>query len=324
MNSILRKLVLIAPLVVIHATAQSATEFPTKPITVIVPFSPGGSTDTVARIISQKLAEELNQSVVILNKAGANTRIGTELAKRAAPDGYTLVLATNGHTTNSVMYKTVAYDPIKDFEPVIYVGATPNVIAANPGSGIKTLKDLEDAARSKPERVFYATAGQGTIQHFTGALLDEVAGTKMMHVAYKGGGPAAVDVIAGQVPILISGLPAAISYIKAGALKPLAITSMNRSSIVPDVPTVAESGYPEFESNFWFMILAPANTPEGVVNKLNQAFNNVLEQPAVRKQLGDQGVETGGGSIADAAKMLTVDLAATRKLVQSAGIPKLD
>ena len=324
MNSILRKLVLIAPLVLIHATAQSTPEFPTKPITVIVPFSPGGSTDTVARIISQKLAEELKQPIVILNKAGANTRIGTELAKRSAPDGYTLVLATNGHTSNSVMYKNVAYDPIKDFQPVVYVGATPNVIAASPDSGIKTLKELERAARSKPERVFYATAGQGTIQHFTGAQLDEVAGIKMTHVAYRGGGPAAVDVIAGQVPILISGLPAAIGYIKAGALKPLAVTSTKRSSIIPDVPTVSESGHPDFESNFWFMILAPANTPKGVINKLNEAFNTVLQQPATRKQLADQGVETGGGSVADAAKMLTVDLAATQKLVKSAGIPKLD
>ncbi|NGM88668.1 tripartite tricarboxylate transporter substrate binding protein [Parapusillimonas sp. SGNA-6] len=324
MKTTIGKLALLAPLILGSGPAQSAADFPTKPLTLIVPFAPGGSTDTVARIISQKLSEELKQSVVILNKAGANTRIGTELAKRSAADGYTLVLATNGHTSNPVMQKEVSYDPIKDFQPIVYIGATPNVIAANPKSGIKTLQDLQDMARSNPEKVFYATAGQGTVQHLTGAKLDEVAGTRMMHVAYKGGGPAAVDVIAGQVPILISGLPAAIGYIKAGSLTPLAVTSKERSSIVPDVPSVASSGHPGFESNFWFMILAPANTPESVVATLNTAFNKVLQQPEVRKQLAEQGVEPGGGSASDAANMLLEDLAATKKLVQAAGIPKLD
>jgi tripartite-type tricarboxylate transporter receptor subunit TctC len=207
MKSILHNVVLLAPLVLLSSPAPAAKTFPAQPVTVIVPFAPGGSTDTVARIVSQALSQKLGQPVVIQNKAGANTRIGTDLAKRAVPDGYTLVLATNGHTSNAVMYKNITYDPIKDFTPVVYIGATPNVIAAHPGSGLNTLKALENTARAQPDKVFYATAGQGTIQHFTGAQLDEVAGTKMSHVAYKGGGPAALDVIAGQVPILISGLP---------------------------------------------------------------------------------------------------------------------
>ena len=324
MKSILHNVVLLAPLVLLSSPAPAAKTFPAQPVTVIVPFAPGGSTDTVARIVSQELSQKLGQPVVIQNKAGANTRIGTDLAKRAVPDGYTLVLATNGHTSNAVMYKDITYDPIKDFTPVVYIGATPNVIAAHPGSGLNTLKALEDTARAQPDKVFYATAGQGTIQHFTGAQLDEVAGTKMSHVAYKGGGPAALDVIAGQVPILISGLPAAIGYIKAGSLKPLAVTSAKRSAILPNVPTVAESGHPGFESNFWFMMLAPANTPANVVNTLNTAFNDVLKNPKVQEQLAAQGVEAGGGSAADATNMLANDLQATRKLVQSAGIPKLD
>ncbi|MDO8300595.1 tripartite tricarboxylate transporter substrate binding protein [Lacisediminimonas sp.] len=304
----------IAPL----AHGQNA-DFPNQAITLIVPFAPGGSTDIVARLLGKEVGTLLGQSVIIENKAGANTLIGTQQARRAKPDGYTLVIATNGHTSNPVTNKNASYDAIKDFSPVVLVGSTPNLIAVNKNVGVRTLPELEKLAREKGKFPF-ATAGQGTPQHFTGEQLNQQAKLKLEHVAYKGGGPAAADVMAGHVPMLITGLPPALPLVKAGNIIPIAVTSLKRSPVLPDVPTVAESGHPGFTSTFWFAILGPTGMPPAVVAKLNGAFNQALKNQDLRTQLMSQGVDLAGGSPQELASFLQSDVDGLRKLIAAAGI----
>ncbi len=307
------------------AWAQSgASAYPERAIKIVVPFAPGGSTDVVARVIGKQLGEELKQAVVIDNRPGANTVIGTEIVAKSPADGYTLVMATNNHTSNVSMYRKLPYDTEKAFTSVALLGWTPNLIAVNAKVGERSLKDLVAAARVKPDAFSFATAGHGTTQHFTGELLNQLAKTRMTHVGYKGGGPAATDVIAGHVPILISGLPPAMPFIKNGALRPVAVTSAKRSAILPDVPTVAESGYPGFDATFWFAILVPAGTPAAIVATLNSALNTSLKNAEVQKQLAQQGVEIEGGGPADLDAFLKADTKKWADLVQTSGIKLLD
>lgn len=297
-----------------------AQGFPSGPVHLVVPFAPAGSTDQVARVIGKKAADLLKQPVLIDNKPGANTIIGTEFVAKAKADGYTIVLATNGHTSNPSLYSKLPYDAEKDFSPVIYIGSTPNVIAANEKTGIKSLQGLLEAARAEPGKLDFATAGQGTTQHLTGEMLKTLAKVDMKHVPYKGGGPAASDVIAGHLPVLISGLPPAMPFIKAGSLTALAVTSAKRSPILPDVPTVAEAAFPGFESTFWFALLAPRDTPKSVIDELNRVFNAVLQAPDVRQQLSELGVDVGGGTVQQAAAFLRSDTEKWAKLVKNSGI----
>jgi len=308
-----------------RGVAQPAADaFPQRPVRIVVPFAPGGSTDVVARILGKRLSELLQQSVLIDNRPGANTVIGTEHVAKSAPDGYTLVMATNNHTSNVSMYRKLPYDTGRAFAPVVLVGSTPNVIAVNPKLPSRSLAELLDAARANPGGIGFATAGHGTTQHFTGELLNQLAGTRMNHVGYKGGGPAATDVIAGHVPVLISGLPPAMPFIKSGALLPLAVTSTRRSPILPDVPTVAESGHPGFDATFWFAILAPAGTPQPVLARLNAAFNDTLQDAEVRRLLGAQGVDIAGGTAAQAQDFLDTDTRKWAELIRASGIKLLD
>jgi tripartite-type tricarboxylate transporter receptor subunit TctC len=304
------------------ASAQST--FPSAPIRLVVPFAPGGSTDQVARVIGKKVSDLLKQPIVIDNKPGANTIIGTEFVARARPDGYTLVLATNGHTSNSSLYPKLPYDAEKDFAPVAYIGSTPNVIAVNQSNGAKSLQDLIQMVRSNPGTIDFATAGHGTTQHFSGEMLNSLAKVDLKHVPYKGGGPAAADVIAGHVPVLISGLPPAMPFINAGRLIPLAVTSMKRSPILPNVPTVAEVGFSGFDSSFWFAVLAPRDTPQAIVQELNKVFNDVLKSPDVQKQFAELGVDIGGGSALELAVFLKTDTQKWAKLIKSSGIKLME
>ena len=300
------------------AGAQAA--YPSRPVRLVVPYAPGGSTDGVARIIGRRAEDLLKQSVIIDNRPGANTILGTDFVARSKADGYTLILATNPHTSNSSLYGTVPYDAEKDFAAVIYIGAKPNVIAVNQKIGVKSLKALLEMAKANPGKLDFATAGLGSAQHLSGEMLGMQAGAKFQHIPYKGGGPASVDVIAGQVPILISGLAAAMPFIKAGSLIPLAVTSANRAAVLPDVPTVAESGFPGFESNYWFAVLAPRGTPKSIVDELNRVFNAVVQTPAVRQQLADLGVDTTGGAVQQADDFLKDDAQKMSKLVKATGI----
>jgi tripartite-type tricarboxylate transporter receptor subunit TctC len=307
-----------ATAVSLAAGAQSA--YPSRPVRLVVPYAPGGSTDAVARIIGRSAEDLLKQSVIIENRPGANTILGTDFVARSKADGYTLVLATNPHTGNPSLYGSVPYDAEKDFSAVIYLGATPSVIAVNQKIGVKSLKALLDMAKANPGKLDFATAGLGSAQHLSGEMLGLQAGVKLQHIPYKGGGPASVDVIAGQVAILIAGLTAAMPFIKAGTLVPLAVTSASRAAVLPEVPTVAESGFPGFESNYWFAVLAPRGTPKAVVNELNRVFNAVVQTPAVRQQLVDLGVSTAGGTTQQAEDFLKDDAQKMSKLIKATGI----
>jgi tripartite-type tricarboxylate transporter receptor subunit TctC len=309
--------------IVVSSLAQSQA-FPSKPIRLIVPFAPGGSTDIVGRVIGAKLSESVGQQIIIDNKPGANTIIGTEIAAKSLPDGYTLVIATSSHSSNPSMYKKLPYDTVRDFASVIYVGSTPNVIAVNPSLPARSLKAMLDLSRSKTAQLDFATAGHGTTQHFTGELLNQLAKTRMVHVGYKGGGPATIDVIAGQVAILISGLPPAMPFVKSGKLYPIAVTSLRRSPILPEVPTVAESGFPGFDTSFWYAILAPAGTPKPTVGRLNDAINATLKVQSVREQLMSQGVDIAGGTSEDLDNFLKQDTDKWAKLIRASNIQLLD
>ncbi|HEY4068762.1 MAG TPA: tripartite tricarboxylate transporter substrate binding protein [Burkholderiaceae bacterium] len=320
-TNIIRRSVLLGSMamaVSLGATAQPP--YPSHPVRLIVPYAPGGSTDGVARIIGRAAEDLMKQSVVIDNRPGANTIVGTDFVARSKADGYTLILATNPHTSNPSLYASVPYDAEKDFSPIVYVGATPNVIAVNPKTGLKSLKALIEMAKATPGKLDFATAGLGSVQHLSGAMLGLQAGVKFQHIPYKGGGPASADVLAGQVPILISGLAAAMPFIKSNTLTALAVTSANRAAVLPDVPTVAESGFPGFESNYWFEVLAPRATPRAVVDELNRVFNAVLQLPAVRQQMADLGVDVTGGTVQQAEEFLKDDTQKMSRLVKATGI----
>lgn len=320
MNFDRRRILIGASAMAVSLAAGAQATYPSRPVLLVVPYAPGGSTDGVARIIGRRAEELLKQSVVIDNRPGANTIVGTDFVARAKADGYTLILATNPHTSNPSLYGNVSYDAEKDFAPVIYIGATPNVIAVTPKIGVKSLKGLIEMAKTHPGKLDFATAGLGSAQHLSGEMLGMQAGVKFQHIPYKGGGPASVDVIAGRVPILISGLAAAMPYIKAGSLTALAVTSATRAAVLPDIPTVAELGFAGFESNFWFAVLAPRETPKAVVDELNRVFNAVVTTPAVRQQLADLGVDTAGGTIQQAEGFLKDDTQKMSQLVKATGI----
>jgi tripartite-type tricarboxylate transporter receptor subunit TctC len=269
-----------------------------------------------------RAAEELlKQPVIVDNRPGANTIIGTEFVARSKPDGYTLILATNAHTSNPSLYASVPYDVEKDFTAIVHLGNSPNVIAVNPKVGVTSLKALIQMAKASPGKPMdFATAGLGSAQQLTGEMLALQAGVKFQHIPYKGGAPASADVIAGQVPILITGLAAALPFVKSGALVPLAVTGAKRNAALPDVPAVAESGFAGFESDGWFEVLAPHGTPDSVVSQLNQTFNAMLQAPAVRQQLAGLGVDGVGGTPQQAEDYLRADTQTVSKLIKTIGI----
>ncbi len=273
--------------------ALAAAAYPDKPIRLVVGFAPGGINDIVARIIGQKMGEDLGQSVVVDNRAGAGGTIGAEIVAKSKPDGYTLLL---GSVSNIAMapsqYKELPYDPTKDFAPVALVAASPNILVVNPKFPVHSVKELIALAKQKPGSINYASAGNGTSNHLTVELLKSMADINLVHVPYKGDGPAMTDVIAGQVPMMFPTLPAALPHIKSGMLRAVAVSSPRRSALVPDIPTVAESGGPkDFAVSVWVGVLAPKGTPKDIVDKLNAEIRKVVAMPEVKQKLAAQGAE---------------------------------
>jgi tripartite-type tricarboxylate transporter receptor subunit TctC len=311
---------LIGPL----AAPATAQEFPQREITLVVPFAPGGSTDFVARTVAAFVERELGQPVVVSNMPGANTIIGTEFVANSAPDGHTLVVATNGHTTNTSMYRSLPYDAETDFTPVVLLGATPNVIAINPQVTVETLEELIEYAAGLGRPLPFATAGHGTIQHFTGELLGIIAGIEVEHIAYPGGGPAATDVRAGHVPLLVSGLPPAMAHLEGGHLTALAVTSRDRSPALQDIATAYELGMTDLVSSFYLAILGPAGLPDDVVETLNAAFNSALQDPDTATRLTDGGVIIEGGSPQDLAAFMAADTELWARVIAESGIEMIE
>ena len=303
------------------STTVAQASFPAKPIRLVVPFPPGGANDEIARPISQALTESLKQSVFIDNKGGAGGIIGSQAVARAAADGYSLLFISAGHAINPSLYD-LPYDSLRDFEPVILVGEGAYVLVATPTLPANSVTELVALAHKEPAKLSFASAGIGNATHLAGELFKKQTNINIFHVPYKGGGPALVDVAGGQVSMYFSSTIAAAPFLKERRVKPIAVTSKHRSATLPDVPTVAESGFPDYEVTAWWAVLAPRGTPDHIVRKLNDEINRALRLPAVRKPLQAQGIEPKGGTSAAAASFIAQEIEKWRAVVASAGISK--
>ena len=305
-----------APMTVL---AQAA--FPTKPIRLIVPFPPGGGTDILSRLVAQKLTESTKWTVVPDNRAGAGGTIGLTEAAKAAPTGYDLVM---GQKDNMVvgpwLYKNLPWDPTKDFSAVAHVAYTPVIIATGANSRFKTLADVVAAAKAAPDTITYGSPGNGTTIHLAGDLFEKAAGIKIRHVPYKGSNPAMMDALAGNIDLLVSSVPSAMAQIKAGKLRPLAVTSAKRSSSLPDVPTVAEQGFRDFDVTTWYGVFAPAGTPKDIVNTLNAEVNKLLATPEMKDAIHAQGAEPQAMTPEQFGALLKADHQKWRGIVQGSGV----
>jgi tripartite-type tricarboxylate transporter receptor subunit TctC len=276
------------------AGAQSA--YPTRPVTLVVPAPPGGQTDVVARIVAQHLAGKLGQPVVIENRAGAGTNVGTAHVARSAPDGYTLLIAAINFTANPALTKDLPYDPIRDFRMVVHLTSNPNVLVANVDSPYQSLQDLLDAAKAKPGALTYGSAGIGSSMFLFMEMLKSMTNVDILHVPYQGSARANTDLMGGQIAMVFDSLPGALPLVEGKKIRALAVSGAQRATQAPSIPTVAESGVKGFEAESWLGIVAPAGTPDDVVQRINTAVNEVLEMPAVRTQLAGMGARVVGGS----------------------------
>jgi tripartite-type tricarboxylate transporter receptor subunit TctC len=277
---------------VLSAGAARAAEYPERPVQLVVPFPPGGAGDVLGRILAKGLSRELNQSIIVENKAGAGTILGAQYVARAQPDGYTLLLSSGTtFTVNPAIYDKLPYDTVRDFEPVGMVGRAALIIVANPQEPYSDVKGLVAAVKPHPDTFSYGSFGIGTVSHFAGEMFQEAAGTRMTHIPYKGSSPAITDLIGGQIPILFDTVVSAMPHIKSGKVKPIAVTTAQRSSFLPDVPTVAESGYPAVNMDTWIAVFAPKGTPPEARAKLTQALAATLADQATQEQLRNGGFE---------------------------------
>ena len=302
------------------APVALAQAYPAKAIRVIVPSSPGGGTDILARVIAARLTEAWGQQVVVENRAGAGQMIGIELAAKAAPDGYSLLMAASTLAINPVMYKKVPYDALRDFAPITQAAALPNILVAHPSLPVKNVKELVALAKARPGQLVYASAGHGTSPHLSFELFLYMTGTKMIHVPYKGTGPGAVDTVAGQVQLMMPNLLTALPHVKSGRLRALGVTSAKRSAGVPDVPTIAQAGVPGYEAIQWYGLLAPAGTPREIVMKLHGEIVKILAAPDTREKLSSDGAEPVGSTPEQFAAFIRAETEKWGKVVKAAGI----
>lgn len=302
------------------AVAQGSDGYPTRPIRLVIPVAPGGSNDIVGRFVAQSLGARLGQQVVVDNRAGGSGIIGTELVARARPDGYTLGLASITHTMTPATHKKLPYDPVKSFTPISMIGSGPNVLATGPAIQVSTVKELIATAKAKPGQLRYASTTPAGLHHFAGELFKSMAGIDVLHVPYRGGGPAMIDVISGQVEMLIVTVISGLPNIRAGRLKPLAVTSLKRTPVLPDTPTMSEAGVPGYESIVWWGILAPAQLPPAILNRLNSEIVAVLRDPETAKRLESQAAEPMITTPAQFAKLLSSELAKWDKVAKQSHI----
>ena len=300
--------------------ALAQTAFPTRPIRIVVPFPPGGTTDLLARAAAQKMAEAWKEQAVVDNRPGAGGNIGAELVAKAPPDGYTMLMGTVGtHSINASLYAKMPYDHVRDFAPVILVAAVPNVLVVHPSVPVNSVAELIAYAKANPGRLNFASSGSGTSIHLAGELFKVMAGVTMTHVPYKGSAPAIADLVGGQVQLMFDNLPSALPQIKAGRLRALGVTSAQRAPALPDVPTIAESGLPGYEASSWFGLLAPAGTPKDVVAKVNGEVARWLASPEAKEKLLSQGANAAGGTPEDFARHIAAETAKWQQVVKASG-----
>ncbi|MDB5864409.1 MAG: hypothetical protein JWO70_2215 [Betaproteobacteria bacterium] len=294
--------------------------YPVKPVRWIVPWPPGGGADTLTRIVSPKLSEALGQQIIVDNRGGAAGNIGAELAAKSPPDGYTIAFAYSGtHSINPSIYSRMAFRE-SDFTPVIWLSSVPQVVVVHPSLPVKNIKDLIALDKAKPGQLSYGSSGSGAINHLTGELFNSMTGTKLVHVPYKGGGPAAVALLSGEIG-MIFGEPASIAQqVKAGRLRAVAVTSAKRSLFLPDLPTVAESGVPGYEVTSWNGVLAPAGTPAEIVRRLNSDLNRIIAAPDMTKRMIEFGFEPVGGPPERFGEFIRAETAKWAPVVKKAGV----
>jgi tripartite-type tricarboxylate transporter receptor subunit TctC len=306
------------------AVSAGAQTFPAKPIRVVVPFPPGGGTDIIAREITHKLTAQLGWTFVIDNKPGTGGNLGIDAVAKAAPDGYTLGLGQSSNLAiNPTLYSKMPYDSVKDLAPVGLVASAPLVLVVATTSPYKTLADVVAASKAKPGSLNFASPGNGTVAHLSGELFQKTAGVKFTHVPYKGAAQAVTDLIGGQVELYMSSVPTMIGHIRNGKMRALAVSSLNRVDDLPQVPTIAESGYKGFESVTWFGFVAPAGTPKDVVTKFNAEMAKALQAADVKKKLGDQGADVLGGTPEQFGTLIKTDIARWAPVIKESGA-KLD
>ncbi|UAN00761.1 Bug family tripartite tricarboxylate transporter substrate binding protein [Achromobacter mucicolens] len=300
--------------------AAMAQTYPAKPITLVVPHSAGGTSDILARTVAAEAAKTLGQTIVIDNKGGANGTIAAKQVASSAPDGYTLLLATaSTHGINPSLYSRISYDAIKDFTPVTLLATVPNVLVVAPNVKAGNVQELIAFIRSQGDKTNMGSAGAGTPGHLAGEMFKSEAKLQFTHVPYKGGSPAITDLIGGQIDFMFTTIPGVLPHVKAGSLRALAVTSPERSSAMPDVPTMAESGLPGFQAVSWHGIVAPAGTPDAVVARLNQALTGALAAPEVKQRLMEEGARASGVNTAEFGKFIQTEMAAWAKAVKDSG-----
>lgn len=312
---------LVAAAILAAAPAMAQADYPSKPIRIIVPFSAGGIVDSIARLIGDKLSTRYGQPVVIENKTGAGGAIGTDFVAKAPADGYTLLLVSPGHAVNPTLRKSVTWHPVRDFRGIAGVGVVPNVIVVHPDVPVKSMAELIELAKKSPTPLTYATAGVGTSNHLSGELLAQEAGVKLTHVPYKGQPDAMSDLLSGRVTMMPLTTALALPHIKAGKLKPLAVTTATRSSALPDLPTVAEAAkLPNYEVGTWFGLVAPKKTPDAVAGKLATDVAEILTMPDVKQKLGTLGMELNPQSPAEFDDLVSREFTKWARVMKQAGI----
>ncbi len=310
----------LAAVAVPHGAAQAQTAYPAKAIRLIVPFPPGGGTDMIARAVAQKMADQNKWSVIVDNRPGAGGNLGVDAVAKADPDGYTLVMGqTSNLAINPTLYKKLPYDPLKDLAPVALVSSSPIVIAVPVNSRFKTFADVVAASKGKPDALTLGYSGNGTVAHLAGELAENAAGIHLRHIPYKGAAQAMTDLVGGQIDLYMSSVPTLLGQVRNGKLKVIAITSAKRSPQLPDVPTLAESGYKGFEAVTWFGILAPAGTPTPILAQLNKAINAALQQPDVADKLRSEGGDVLGGTAEQFSALLKAEVPRWAKIVKDSG-----
>jgi len=303
------------------AAPVEAQTYPARPVKIVVPATPGGAIDLIARSLADKLTPSLGQAVVVENKPGAANNLGTDFVAKSPPDGYTLLICASSHATNKHLYKSLNYDPVKDFEPVIYTHVVPLLLAVHPSVPAKNVAELTAWIRANPDKAVYASSGSGSSLHMAAELFMSMTKTKMQHVPYKGSSAAHPDLLAGRTAMIFDTITAIAPHVKSGGVRGIAVTTLKRSSAMPELPTIAESGLPGYDASTWGGILAPAGTPKSIVAKLNEAMNAALRQDDLRSRLTASGIEIQGGTPGDFAKVIQAEVDKWGRIVKEAGIP---
>ncbi|MDQ5849018.1 MAG: tripartite tricarboxylate transporter substrate binding protein [Pseudomonadota bacterium] len=321
MHARIAALIRIAVLAALGATSALAQTYPAKPLRILIAQAPGSATDVISRVVAHRLSEGLGQPIVIEARPGAGGVVGTEAAARAAPDGYTLFMGNNStHGSNPAVYAKLPYDAVNDFAPISFVASVPYVLVVDPALPVNSVQELIAHAKSRPGKMNYASAGNGSTHHFCGELLKSMSGIDMLHIPYKGSPPAIAGLLGGEVSLMFANLTDIGSQIKGGKVKALAVTTPKRASLLPELPTLSEGALPGFEITSWFGLLAPAGTPASIITRLNAETNKVLARADVRDTLGAQGLEVASGTPEQFAAHIKSEIAKFTKIGKAAGI----